>query len=172
MKNFLLGVITTLLALFLGAYGYLRLGFAEVRADLPPGKWESSLMTRAVHASIKREAPQHSSPIAPTDENLVAGAKLYLANCSGCHGTPGKPSATGGSELFPPAPQLPESGSQLTEAQIFWAAKHGLRRSGMFANGTWISDDDLWRTSGYLYRIKSLPPSVQSTVAQVVAAQH
>ncbi len=40
MKNFLLGVLFTLFVLIIGGFAYLRLGFAEVRADLRPGKWE------------------------------------------------------------------------------------------------------------------------------------
>ncbi len=169
MKHFLLGVLTTLVVLALGTYAYLRLGFSEVRADLPPGKWESAIMTRAVHASIRREAPEQPNPIAPTDENLIAGAKVYLNGCSGCHGTPGKPNPKGGQELFPPVPQLPEVGSTLTEAQIFWVTKRGIRRTGMFANGFWSSDEDMWRAAAYIYRIKSLPPSVQAAVIQLAA---
>lgn len=34
--------------------------------------------------------------------------------------------------LNPPAPQLPEVGTEYSEAQVFWVAKHGIRRSGMF----------------------------------------
>jgi mono/diheme cytochrome c family protein len=172
VKYFFLGILATIAILCIGSYLYLTLGFAGVRADLAPAKWETALMTRAVRASVNREAPELANPIAPTDENLIAGAKIYLAGCSGCHGTPGKPNPNGGQELFPPVPQLPEVGSQLTEAQIFWVTKHGIRRSGMFANGFWTSDEDMWRAATYIRRIKSLPIPVQSAVAQLVAAQH
>jgi mono/diheme cytochrome c family protein len=170
VKHFFLGVLTTLVVLAVGTYGYLRSGFAEVRADLPPGKWETALMTSAVHASVRREAPEQPNPIVPTDENLISGAKIYLNGCSGCHGTPGKPNPKGGEELFPRVPQLPEIGSTLSEAQIFWVAKHGIRRTGMFANGSWNSDEELWRAAAYIYRIKSLPPSVNAAVNQLAAA--
>jgi hypothetical protein len=36
VKNFILGIVFTLLALVLGGLGYLLLGFAEVRGDLLP----------------------------------------------------------------------------------------------------------------------------------------
>ena len=169
MKNFLLGVLTTLAVIFLGGFSFLRLGFAEVRGDLPPTRFESYLMTSAVHASIRRDAPEIANPIPPTDDNLIEGGRIYLNECSGCHGAPGKADDLGNS-LFPPIPQLPKSGTDYTEAQIFWIAKHGIRRTGMFANGKWDSDDKLWRAAAFVKRIKSLPPRVQEALARPVAA--
>ena len=51
MKNFFLGVLATLLVLSLGAFAYLRLGFAEVRADVAPSRLESTLLAPAVRAN-------------------------------------------------------------------------------------------------------------------------
>jgi mono/diheme cytochrome c family protein len=159
LKNFLLGAIVTLAVLAIGAYAYLRLGFAEVRGDIPPSRLESDLMRMAVHASVRRNAPQVKNPIAPSEENLIAGGKMYLGECAGCHGTPGndhhEPDA-----LNPAAPRFPSIGTEYSEAQIFWVAKHGVRRSGMFANGVWDADDRLWTLAAYINRIKSLPPHV------------
>jgi mono/diheme cytochrome c family protein len=165
VKNFLLGVLFALLVLLVGGFAYLRLGFAEVRADLPPSKWERALMFSAVHASVRRSAPELPNPIPATNENLVAGGKIYLDGCAGCHGTPGKPD-TSSDSLYPPIPQLPVTGTTYTEAQIFYVAKHGVRLSGMFANGKWDSDEKLWTVAAYIARIKSLPPQVQQELAK------
>ena len=86
MKTFLFGVITGALLLALGVMLYLRLGFAEVRADLAPSGWETHLMTAAVRASVQREATEAPNPVAPTDENLIAGGKIFMNDCAGCHG--------------------------------------------------------------------------------------
>jgi len=163
MKNFLLGVVAGSALLILGMMLYLRLGLAEVRADLPPSPLETKILTAAVHASIRRQAPEISNPIAPTDENLIAGGKLFSGNCSGCHGNPGSPENNGDS-LFPPIPQLHRVGTEYTEAQIFWIAKHGIRRTGMFANGKWSPDKDLWTMAAYVRRIRQLPPAVQKAL--------
>jgi len=164
MKNFCLGVLATLLLLCLVAFAYLRLGFAEVRADVPPSRLESALLAPAVRASVRRHAPQISNPFPPTDPTLIAGGKIYLSECSGCHGDlePGK----GGSAaaLIPAPPQFSSVGSDFTEAQIFWVAKHGIRRSGMFVNGQWDSDQRLWQVSAFIKHIRSLPPSVRTAV--------
>jgi len=110
----------------ISGFAYLRLGLAETRADLPPSRLESLLMTSAVHASVRREAPEMPNPIAPTEENLIAGGRLYLDGCAGCHGIPGKAKKEGGDVLFPPVPQLPLMGTEYTEAQIFWVINHGI----------------------------------------------
>jgi len=172
MKNFLLGILAAIMLVAAGMFGYLRLGLAEVRADLPPSRWESSLMYTAVHASVRRRAPELTNPVEPTEQNLIAGGKLYLDACSGCHGTPGKPFAGRGPVLYPAIPELPVVGTKYSEAQIFWIAKHGLRRSGMFANGVWTSDEKLWTVAAYVKRMSSLPAAVQAAVAKLADGQH
>ena len=164
MKNFFLGVLFAILVISLAAFAYLRLGYAEVRGDIPASWLESRLLEPAVHASVRRHAPEIANPFPPTDGNLVAGGKIYLSECSGCHGElePGK----GGSPtaLVPSPPQFSSVGTEYTEAQIFWIAKHGIRRSGMFANGQWGSDDRLWQAAIFLKRIRSLSPSVRAAI--------
>jgi len=167
VKSFFLGVLTTLAVLVVGGFAYLRLGWVEVRGDLPPSRLETYLMTKSVHASVRRRAPELPNPIAPTEENLIAGGKIYLGKCSGCHGTPGAPDSEGTPDsLFPPIPQLPKVGTEYSEAQIFWVAKHGIRRTGMFANGKWDPDQKFWTAAAYIKRIKSLPPRVHQELAK------
>jgi mono/diheme cytochrome c family protein len=163
---FFTGFLAAIVVLLAGVLGYLRLGFAEVRSDIGPPAWERSLMYSAVHASVRRRAPEIPNPVQPTDENLIAGGKLYSNNCSGCHGTPAKPSQDDSDTLYPPIPQLPKAGTEYSEAQIFWIAKHGIRRTGMFANGKWISDKELWTVAAFIKRIKELPPSVRKALEE------
>jgi len=166
MKNFLLGVLTTLLVLLVGGLAYLRLGYAEVRGDWPASRWETSLLGAAVHASVRREAPEIANPVPVTDENLIAGGKNYLGDCAGCHGRPGKADKFDTEHsLFPAIPRLADGGTEYTEAQVFWIAKHGIRRSGMFANGKWTPDDELWRIAAFIKRMQVLPPAVQAALA-------
>jgi len=156
MKNFVLGA--------LAIFAYLRLGYAEVGADVPASRLESYLLGPAVHASVRRHAPEIPNPFPPTDQNLIAGGKIYLAECSGWHGElePGKGGSA--SALIPSPPQFSTVGTDYTEAQLFWIAKHGILRSGMFVNGQWDSDDRLWQVALFLKHICSLPPSVRAAI--------
>jgi mono/diheme cytochrome c family protein len=170
VKHFLLGFLSALVVLAGCGLTYLLLGFAEVRGDEPASGVESALMRAAVHAAVRRQAPNVPDPVPPTDSNLIAGGRAYLNQCAGCHGTPGKERrfATG---LNPPAPQLPTVGTAYTEAQIFWVAKHGIRRTGMFANGTWDADDELWPIATFVKHVTDLPDAVRDSLA-APAARH
>ncbi len=165
MKQFALGMLAAIVLLTICGFVYLRFGFAEVRGDVHPSGFESYLMRAAVHAAVRRNAAQISNPVQPTDENLIAGGKQYLGECAGCHGTPGKANKFPGS-LNPDAPQFPTEGTEYTEAQVFWVAKHGIRRTGMFANGMWDSDEELWRIAAYIKRMNNLPQHVQDELAK------
>jgi mono/diheme cytochrome c family protein len=160
VKQFFLGVLLTITLLAAGGFLFLRFGFAEVRGDVPPSKLETYFMSTAVHASVRRHAEEIPNPVEPTEENLIAGGKMYLGECSGCHGTPGKIQKDADS-LRPAPPQLAVVGTEYSEAQIFWVAKHGIRMSGMFANGVWDSDQKLWTVAAYIKRMKNLPPRVK-----------
>ena len=165
MKNFILGVIATLLILAIGGFVYLQQGLAEVRGDVPASPVEDYLMRMAVHAAVRRNAPELRSPVPPTEVNLITGGKMYLDQCAGCHGTPGKQRKYPDG-LNPSVPQLPTVGTEYTESQVFWVAKHGIRRTGMFSNGLWDSDEELWALATYIKRMQHLPPRVQEELAK------
>ena len=165
MRNFVLGVVITLLVVIAGGFLYLQSGLLDVRGDLPPSRLETYLMRTAVHASVRRHAENVANPLPPTEENLIAGGKMYLNECSGCHGTPGK-AQEHADPLNPPPPQLAVVGTQYSEPQVFWVAKHGIRHSGMFANGVWDSDQKLWTVAGYIKRMNNLPPRVKEALEE------
>jgi thiosulfate dehydrogenase len=166
MKNFFLGVFTTLVVTGVGGFLYLRLGLVEVRGDAPPSKLETYLMRTAVHASVRRHAENIANPVPLTDENLIAGGKMYLDECAGCHGTPGREQKFA-DPLNPPPPHLAVVGTEYSEAQVFWVAKHGIRMSGMFANGVWHPDQKLWTVAAYIKRMNNLPPRVKEELGKV-----
>jgi mono/diheme cytochrome c family protein len=160
-----IGFVTGGTMLVLCVVVYLRLGLANVAADAPTPAWQTRSLFSSVHASIRRTVPAGlKSPQPVTDESLIAGGKLYLNDCVGCHGAPGKPPSDFGATFYPPAPQLARDGTQYSEAQIFWVAKHGIRRTGMSAQGSSYSDDHLWQLAAFISRITNLPPRVRAGI--------
>jgi hypothetical protein len=61
-------------------------------------------------------------------------------------------------------------GTEYTEAQVFWVAKHGIRRAGMFANGKWDSDQKLWTIAAFIKRMNTLPEPVNEALTTKKAA--
>jgi mono/diheme cytochrome c family protein len=103
-----------------------------------------------------------NSPLLESDETLIAGGKLYLNDCVGCHGAPGKPPSDFGATFYPPAPQLARDGTTYSEGEVYWIAKHGIRRTGMSAQSSSYSDQQLWLLAGFITRITNLPPRVRA----------
>jgi mono/diheme cytochrome c family protein len=133
------------------------MGFAGVTGDAAPPLWESRLMQTAVHASIRRRAAV-LQPLPTTDETLVAGGKLYVAGCAGCHGDIGKPGAD--RDHYPRVPQFAAGRSDYSDKEMYWVVKHGIRMTAMSAYGPFYTDEKMWAIAGFLQRIQNLPPEL------------
>src|ERR1700740_412782 len=88
MSKFLLGFLAGAFALPLAILVIARLGLLPVNANTSPTRWESAFAHMALDASAAHQAPKLSNPIAPSEDNLMAGVKLFKNDCAGCHGTP------------------------------------------------------------------------------------
>jgi mono/diheme cytochrome c family protein len=161
MRNFILGVVITLLVLLLGGLAIATLGFLPTNADTEPPKMERHIAMSAMDASMERHAPRVTSPVPPTDENLIDGMKIYTTNCALCHGgLDHKPSALEKS-FYPPPPQMIIYPMDDPEWHIYYAVRTGIRYTGMPAWNKALSDQDMWKVTAFLTRIEKLPPAVQ-----------
>jgi mono/diheme cytochrome c family protein len=163
VKRFLEGFAIGTLVLTLLAFLFLETGRLDIRADVVPSAFASSFLDIATHASVRHHAPALQNLSSDDEPVLIAGGKLYLNDCVGCHGEPGKPSEFGAT-FYPPVPQVAQTPTRYSEAQIVWIAKHGIRRSGMGAEGTSYSDIDYWRLAAFIRRLTQLPPRVLDAI--------
>src|SRR5579863_4499300 len=85
-RGIVIGIIATLVVLGLGGYIGIDLGLMPANADSKPPRIERWAARVSLHAALAREAPKTPNPVALTDPNLIAGIKLYGANCAVCHG--------------------------------------------------------------------------------------
>lgn len=161
MKNLVSGIVATLIVFTFGGWLYLRLGYANLRADLPQPWLESQLATTALTASVARHAPLQQNPIAPTEANLLDGARLYRDKCADCHGRPDNPDSDYGASFYPRAPQFMQARTHLPENQDFYLVKNGVRRSAMPAWRNIMADSEIWQVVTFLNHLDDLPPSVQ-----------
>jgi mono/diheme cytochrome c family protein len=161
MRNFILGVIVTLLLLFLGGLAIATLGLLPTNADSTPPKIESHFAMSALDASMERHAPRVTSPVPPTDENLIDGMKIYTMNCAGCHGNLDHKPSDFGRSFYPPVPQLIVHPVDDPEWHIYYAVRTGIRYTGMPAWNKTLSESDMWKVTACLSRIEKLPPAVQ-----------
>ena len=161
MRNFVFGIVVTLVVLLLVVLAYAMLGFMPTSADATPPALETRLAGTALDASMEKHAPRVNNPVPPTDENLIEGMRIYTMNCALCHGGLDlKPSPLQRS-FYPPPPQLILDPMDDPEWHIYYAIRTGVRYSGMPAwNGT-LNEQEMWKVTALLARLKKLTPGVQ-----------
>jgi len=104
-------------------------------------------------------APHLVNPIAPTEENLMAGMRLFKGDCAGCQGDPNNAAKREAeNSLYPSPPVFALHPPRKPDYQLFWIIKGGVRYSGMFkwdgefgkdASGRDISDEKIWRAVAF-----------------------
>lgn len=164
MKNFVLGVVVALVVLLVGGYFYVTGGYVDIAADQPPSSFERRLAMRAMDAATERRAPEQKNPIPPTEDNLVAGAKLYLDHCAGCHGVASNPASQFSLSFNPPSPGFFKRAPDMPDNQNFYIIQHGVRWTGMPAWSRILSDEQIWKIVAFMSHIESLPAAAQKVV--------
>ncbi len=157
MRQFLFGFLAAIVIPPIGCVLFFVLGFSRIGADSAPSASETAILQSAVRHSVQRSARDVSSPPLADEDAIVAGGKLYVAGCAGCHGQLGKPFRED-RDHFPPVPQLPHVGTQYSEPELYWIVKHGIRMTGMSAYGPFYSEKQLWSLAVFLQHINHLPP--------------
>jgi mono/diheme cytochrome c family protein len=163
MLGFINGVVFTVALLLGAAFAAVQFGAIPAGADAKAPRIEQWAAKRSLHAAMARDEPGVTSPIAPTDENLLAGVKSYGANCAICHGAADAKASMLAKGFYIRAPQLAKDGVEDDPVAItYWKVKHGIRFSAMPAFGANLSDTEVWQLALFLKQMDKLPPAVDS----------
>lgn len=117
----LLGVLAALAVIYSGIFNV-----AATVEDAPPLRWVF-ITTR--EASIKRHARDIQAPAPGGAEQVDRGFRLYRDMCVMCHTPIGRTPTPMAIGLNPQAPGFAEN--DMSAAELFWAAKNGIRFTGM-----------------------------------------
>jgi thiosulfate dehydrogenase len=169
-RGFVLGMLFSIVAAAVAGYLIVTNGAVPANGDAKPFPLEEWAARTALHATLAREAPQASNPVALTDANLISGIGLYAKNCAICHG-----SAKGATSITPLArglsirpPQLATDGVEDDpEGYSFWKIKHGIRWTAMPAWHDTLSDQQIWTLALFLKHMDILPPAPEQAWQQV-----
>jgi mono/diheme cytochrome c family protein len=141
---------------------YLRFGYMPVAVNGPVIPFEELLAGSAIQAKIAREAPTKAA-FPPSEENLLAGAKIYREQCVECHGQPGSTPSVASKGMYPPPPQFFERKVMGNDpvGQNYWIVANGIRLTGMPGYRDSLSELQLWQVSQYLSNRGNLPESAK-----------
>lgn len=117
----------------------------------PPGKWETSAMTRAKHSVFVR-GKENKNPLADTTQSAENGKVAFSHYCIACHGLDGQNTGVPFADrMSPPVPSLKSASVQsYTDGQLKWVIQNGIAPSGMPASKGILTDNEMWTIVVYL----------------------
>jgi len=166
MGRFWLGILIGICILPMAGLIFLESGGMPVATRGSSLPLERFIARTSIHAAMRGEGGK-LSPIPPSPENLLAGAKLYQVNCAVCHGLPEQPKTTVARGLYPHVPQLFGPRGGVTDdpvGETYWKIKNGIRLTGMPGFEDSLSDNQLWQISLFLWKADSLTPEAKAAI--------
>ena len=173
MRNFVFGFFVAIIVLVAGGFSLALSGNVPARADVPPSALEKNLAIGSLKRSIDRDATGLASPLKPTDADLIAGVKLYGANCAVCHGAEnGKPSLLA-QGFYVESPMLATKDGSVTddpESLTYFVVTHGIRFTAMPAFSKTLDETQRWQIAAFVKRMDKLSAPVESAWKAVPSA--
>jgi len=164
MRTILILVVLVLLAVA-GAFAFIYSGAYDVAATTPHSnlvQWAfSTTMDHSVASrAVRVEVPDDLSDPARIRE----GAAHYAETCESCHAGPGIEKSEIAQGLNPQAPDLAESGEEMSAQELYWVIDHGIKMTGMPAFGPTHDDREMWSMTAF---IKALPTMSAAQYAEL-----
>ena len=162
MKRFFLGLCLGFLLTVGPALLLLTLGSLNVAATKDPGPVEMKIMPWVRDRSIHKRAAAVSNPFAHDPAVLPLGMEFYRESCVMCHGAP-EVDVTAFAEGLNPAPPPLEDEEilRLSDGEIFWVIKNGIRMTGMPAFEDAYESEEVWQIVAY---VRHLPEITEEEV--------
>ncbi len=113
--------------------------------------------------TTERQVQNLKAPFPVNEDTLLEGMRLYVGNCSLCHGlADGQPSPMA-QGFYSKAPQVAaDEMEQYPEGMLYWWAEHGIRFSPMPAFQNTIPSQVVWKTVMFIKSVHHLPPAVDA----------
>ena len=151
-------VLTLAIVASLGAalYLYLVPGLSVARQE--PPQIEVMLATWLLRASVPAEARNAVSPLGenPDPAAVAAGAELFRQKCEVCHGYDGSGRTEMGAGQYPRPPSLRATTAGLTDGEVFYHIRNGIRNTGMPA---WdMPDNQIWQLVAHIRNLPQVAP--------------
>jgi len=149
-------VILLLLAAAGAAYAFLLPGLSVARQE--PSKLETDVATWLLHNSVPASAAGMASPLGakPALSEIRAGHDLFTKKCEICHAYDGGGKTEISAGNFPRPPVLHMLVPSLTDGEVFYHIRNGIRNTAMPA---WnFPDRQVWQLVAYLRNMGLVAP--------------
>src|SRR6185503_2755702 len=119
------------------------------RAEVTVATW---LLRHSVPAAVKRQ----KNPLGADPADLAAGQASFQKNCEICHAHDGGGQTQIGGHEFPRTPVLATLLPSMTDGEVFYHVRNGIRNTGMPAWG--FPDRELWQLVLFMRNLPKTAP--------------
>jgi len=130
-------------------------GFSALDAPTFAERW----IAQTAHAmAMPAEAKVLTNPVADSPAVIEAGRDHWADHCASCHANNGSGDTEMGKHLYPPAPDMRNSGTQnKSDADLFFIIQNGVRMTGMPAWGSsGHHEEDSWKLVRFIRHLPQL----------------
>ena len=133
-----------------------------------PTATEAMLARTVRHFAVPISARNLRNPVARTPDALREGRDHFADHCSTCHANDGSGKTEMGPNFYPRVPDMRRSGTQnLTDGELFYIIRNGVRLSGMPAwSGDHEAADD-WKLVHFIRHLPQITPAELEEMKQM-----
>jgi len=150
----LITVVATIVVLVVLGLAFVFSGVSNVSAENQDSSLVKWILSAASDRSIERHAKGIEVPALGDSAQVEMGFEHYQEMCVTCHGAPGRDRSEIGVGLNPHAPNLSRSIADLSDAELYWILKNGIKMTGMPSFGRTHTEEQLWAMVSF---VKKLP---------------
>jgi mono/diheme cytochrome c family protein len=131
-----------------------------------PSHLESSVAMKAYDSSVPSRFAAMKNPLDTKRINFVEAGGHYEQHCAACHADNGGGETKFHGIMYPRPPDLRSDDTQeMSDGELYWVIKNGVRWSGMPAFGKPGDDDEhAWKIVAYVRHLPKLTPQEEQEV--------
>ena len=158
--RYVLTIVIVLAVLIVGAVLYVSSGSYNIAATEPHWGITLSLIDELKDRSIEVRSKDIHPPNLDDPKLKQIAFPHYHEICRLCHGAPGYLPEEFATGLYPSPPSMTkgEIQKELSDAEIYWIVKHGIKMTGMPAFGPTHKDKILWGLVALAKEIPEMSP--------------
>ena len=156
-----------------GTYWYVRLHGFSARGR--PSSLEAFVAQRLRRIATPNDAREQHNPVALTPEVLSESMAHFADHCASCHANDGSGETAIGRGLYPKPPDMRKQSTQrLSDGEIFFIVKDGVRLTGMPAWGDAAGRDDqeTWKLVHFIRHLPAITPQELEEMKRLNPVSH
>lgn len=166
MRRVIITVVVVLVLLAGGGLTIVYTGSYDVRATASHNPVVAWALETTRENAVAREVAGIEPPALDDPAMIEAGLRSYRDMCAGCHAPPGGDESPVAQGLNPAPPDMAHAAEELSDAELFWVTKHGLRMTGMPGWGVSHDDDSLWEIVAFVRTLPETSPAEYREMVQ------